>query len=359
MRILDKYLLKTFCMPWLTCVLGFSFMFVIVDLVESLERFVDNGISGFQMILYYLRFLPSIWSYVGPITLLLGLLYALYHLTRNNEVIAMRASGISLYRVLFPFIILGIGISIFSTWISNTVAPRNLAWTENFFGKWGNDEEILLKQLRFKEPEAGRTWNIGTLNPETGDISAVLIYQYRANKNLEYTLQAEKAFFRDDYWFFQNASVQKHSDLGFKQGRAEEYELLPKPTFRESPERIVRDTKKFEFLTTAELRSFEKDRESLSERTIAHIRTEIAIRKGHPWLCLVTILLAVPFGTTTARKGVFKGVAYCLLLFFVLYFMMSFFKALGFAGSVPPWVAGWTPTLVFGTVGIFLLRRLR
>ena len=359
MRLLDGYLLRTFVMPWLTCLLGFSFLFVIVDLVESLEGFVDNGVSGFQMALYYLRFLPSIWNYVGPITLLLGLLYALYHLTRNNEVIAMRASGISLYRVLFPFIVLGVVISIFSTWISTTVAPRNLAWTDDFFARLGDEEEVLLSQLRFKEPEAGRTWDIETLNPVTGDVTAVTVWQKREDGSLEYVLTAETAFFRDDSWFFRNVILQQHSKAGYPKGRPEERELLPKPTFTESPERIVRDTKPFEFLTSGEIKSYLQDRESLSEKTLAHLRTELQMRRGHPWLCLVTILLAVPFGTTTARKGVFRGVAACLLLFFGLYFLMNFFKAMGLGQKVDPWVAGWAPTLIFGGVGAFLLRRLR
>jgi lipopolysaccharide export LptBFGC system permease protein LptF len=71
------------------------------------------------------------------------------------------------------------------------------------------------------------------------------------------------------------------------------------------------------------------------------------------------MLMAVPFGTQTARKGVFTGVALCLFLFFGLFFMMSLFKALGFGMQIPAWWAGWTPTLLFSVVGISLLRKLR
>src|SRR5690606_35497632 len=85
MRILDRYLLRTFMMPWLSCLIGFTFLFVIVDLVESLNKFVDGGVSIFSVVAYYVPYIPSIWIYIGPITLLLALLYALYQLTRNNE----------------------------------------------------------------------------------------------------------------------------------------------------------------------------------------------------------------------------------------------------------------------------------
>jgi lipopolysaccharide export system permease protein len=361
MRILDRYLLKTFVMPWLTCVIGFSFLFVIVDLVESLEAFVEGGVSLLQILLYYARFLPSIWVYIGPITLLLGLLYTLYHLTRNNEVIAMRASGISIYRILLPFMVLGILISLFSLHISRNVAPRTLAWTQDFQqhvsrqGESGN----VISQIRFREPDHNRTWDIEQLNPDSGEISGVTVLQRRPNNNFEYTLTAESAFWQDESWFFRNAVLQQHSEEGYRMGLPEQRDLLPMPAYTESPARMIRENKTFQVLTSSEIRSYLTDRKRVSPQTRAQLMTEIFMRQGHPWLCLVTMLMAVPFGTQTARKGVFLGVALCLLLFFSLFFSMNLFKAMGLGQKISPWLAGWGPTLLFGGLGIGLLRKLR
>lgn len=360
MRILDKYLLQTFALPWLSCLLGFTFLFVIIDLVESLNDFVDAGVPFLGIAQYYIRFLPSIWMYVGPITLLLGLLYALYHLTRNNEVIAMRASGISLYRVLFPFIIFGALISLFSMHISRTVAPQNLGWTESYLRRMKEPDSTILQQLRFRDPDTRRTWDISILNTETFEVSGVTLIQERPDgAALEYVLKAESAVWIDPYWFFNGVDFQRFNENGFKAGPIEEFDVMPRQDVTESPERILRETMNFDFMTSQDMRTYLRERPSISSRAEANLRTQLHMRNAHPWLCLVTMLMAAPFGTQTARKGVFRGVVLCLVLFFGLYFMMNLFKALGLGMKVAPWVAGWAPTLVFGLIGAFMLRKLR
>lgn len=361
MRILDKYLLRTFLTPWLSCLLGFTFLFVILDLVESLNKFLDANVSPAGMLVYYLRFLPSIWIYIGPITLLLGLLYALYQLTRNNEIVAMRSSGISLYRVLTPFIVLGALISLFSMYISAYVAPRNLAWTEEFLNHMENPDANRITNMLFRDPESNRTWKIDTLNLDDQTLAGVTIFQFRPgeDKDLEYVLEAEKAVWVDNYWFFHEVDLQPYSEDGYRLGSLEHRPLLAKPEITESPGRIIRETMSIDFMTSPEMRAYLRDRPSTSDRTRARIRTELHMRRAHPWLCLVTMLMAVPFGTQTARKGVFVGVALCMTLFFSLFFMMNLFKALGLGQKVDPWAAGWTPTLLFACLGAYFLRRLR
>ncbi|MGA0332851.1 MAG: LptF/LptG family permease [Kiritimatiellia bacterium] len=360
MRILDKYLLKTFLMPWLSCLIGFTFLFVIVDLVESINKFVDAEVPLTSVLYYYLRFIPSIWIYIGPITLLLGLLYALYQLTRNNEVIAMRASGISLNRILFPFILLGIAMSLVTLHVSRTVAPNNLAWTSQFLVKLASPDADTLTQLRFKEQTSNRTWDI-----ERMDLDTMVLHGITLNKrnpetdNLEYVLKAEQAEWADIYWVFKNVAIQSYNEDGWMMGPVAQYSTLLKQEITESPERIIRENKKFEFLTSKEMKTYLRETGSISPRTEANLRTQLQMRIAHPWLCLITMLMAVPFGTQTARKGVFTGVFLCLVMFFGLYFMMNLFKALGLGMKVAPWIAGWTPTVVFGALGIYLLRKLR
>ena len=360
MRILDKYLLKTFLMPWLSCLIGFTFLFVIVDLVESINKFVDAGVSFGSVVHYYVKFIPSIWIYVGPITLLLGLLYALYQLTRNNEVIAMRASGISLNRILLPFIILGVLVSPITIHISRTVAPENLAWTSKYLRELSTPEADILTNLRFKEQTSNRTWDISRMDLDTLILQGVTLNQRSATTdNLVYVLKADSAEWEDIYWVFKGVSVQPYNEDGYMMGPVVEYSTLLKQEITESPERIIRENKPFEYLTSAEMKTYLKERESISPRTEANLRTQLQMRIAHPWLCLITMLMAVPFGTQTARKGVFTGVFLCLVMFFGLFFLMNLCKAMGLGMKVAPWIAGWTPTIVFGILGIYLLRKLR
>ena len=108
MKIIDKYLLRTFMVPLVYCLVGFSMIFVIFDLFDHFSDFMEAKTSLLDILKYYLFILPSILSYIVPISLLLSVLYALSTLTRSNELTAMRASGVSLYRLMLPFMTMGL-----------------------------------------------------------------------------------------------------------------------------------------------------------------------------------------------------------------------------------------------------------
>ncbi len=360
MRILDRYLLRTFMMPWLSCLLGFTFLFVIIDLVDRLDTFLENNVPALQIAFYYLNFVPTIWIYIAPITLLLGLLYALYQLTRSNEIIAMRASGVSLYRVLSPFIVLGILISLSSLYVSTSVAPKSEGWTDQFIERLKNPESQELHDLRFRDPGSNRSWVIDRLDLDTHDVMDVTVMQRRPGEDtLEFVLAAERAVWMDSYWFFHNGTFQSYSVDGYKKGPPQDFNVRPMMKLDESPDRIIRETMNFDYMSSKEMKDYLANRSSVSEKTRANLETQIQLRLAQPWLCLVTMLMAVPFGTQTARKGVFVGISLCLVLFFTLFFMMSLFKALGLGMMIPPFWAGWTPTILFGIIGMWLLRKLR
>jgi LPS export ABC transporter permease LptG len=359
MRILDRYTVRTFMLPWLCVTLGFVFLFIIIDLIDRLNYFLDAGVPALDIVLYYLRFLPTVWIYIGPITLLLGLLFALYQLTRHNEIIAMRASGISIYRVMLPFLLLGVVFSLITVHISENVAPKALAWTDQYMENLRRPDENQMLNLRFRDPESNRTWDIQELNLETFEIRNVTVVQRRLETDtIQYVIGAQRGVWMDSHWAFYDVVTQNHSVEGWPQGPPVSDPVRLMQDLTESPQRIVRETMPFEHMTSREMREFLANR-PVSERTRADLMTQLHMRHAQPWLCLVTVMLAVPFSTHTARKGVFAGVLLCILLFFSLIFTLSLFKALGQGQQVAPWLAGWFPTLFFGSIGVFLLRRLR
>lgn len=359
MRILDRYTLKTFFLPWVCVTLGFSFLFIVIDLMNQLGDFLDGGAGFLDVAGYYGRFLTSVWIYLSPVTLLLGLLFAMYQLTRNNEIIAMRASGISIYRVLSPFLLLGMGMSAATVWISASVAPRNLMWMDRFVQELRRPDASVLTNVRFRDPERNRTWDIREFDVENQTMTGVRVWQMRGDTGvIRHITSAERAEWRGMFWVFYGVEHQPHSEQGYPLGRPELDESRPMMELTESPRRIERETLRFEYMTSREMRRF-LDTRPVSARTLADLRTQLSIRQAHAWLSLVTVMLAVPFSAQTARKGVFTGIVLCMLLFFSLIFTMNLFKALGQGGQIPPWLAGWFPTLVFGAIGLWFLRKLR
>src|ERR1700677_258649 len=111
MRILDRYILKNFLVPFLYCFLGFIAIWLAFDLAKNTSDLAAQKISPVVLLAYYGTQVPQYVVLILPAALLLALLYSLSKMSRSNEIISMLASGMSLYRLVVPLVIAGIAIS--------------------------------------------------------------------------------------------------------------------------------------------------------------------------------------------------------------------------------------------------------
>ena len=89
------------------------------------------------------------------------------------------------------------------------------------------------------------------------------------------------------------------------------------------------------------------------------LRTMPHNRLATPWICLVVVLIAVPFGALPGRRNVFVGVASSIFICFAFLIMKDLTIALGGGGFVSPWLAAWAPNILFGVTGLVLMQRAR
>ena len=123
-KILDSYLLKRFLINLLIAILTWIVIFLVVDVIENISKFIDRGATIQQFLLYYLYYIPYIISLTLPIAMLLSSLFTLNSFAQNNEIIIQYSSGISLYRLLFPLFILAIIISSFAGFFNELIVPE-------------------------------------------------------------------------------------------------------------------------------------------------------------------------------------------------------------------------------------------
>jgi lipopolysaccharide export system permease protein len=97
----------------------------------------------------------------------------------------------------------------------------------------------------------------------------------------------------------------------------------------------------------------------LDERRSDILRTLLHSRLAAPWMCVVVVLIAVPFGARSGRRNVFVGVASSIFVCFAFLVLKDFSLALGSGGYVPPWMAAWTPNVFFAAMGAVLMWRVR
>ena len=116
---LDRYLINQFWIILGISILGFLSIFMVVDLIENLDRFMDNKVPSPVVFRYYVYTLPYFISIGLPMAVLISTVFSLGSMVKRNEWTAMKASGISLYRIALPLVMCGVFLSGISVLLDN------------------------------------------------------------------------------------------------------------------------------------------------------------------------------------------------------------------------------------------------
>lgn len=362
MKLIDKHILHTICVPLAYCLAAFLMLFVIFDLFNHLSDFIDAGTPFPLIVKFYLYLIPSVLIFIAPISLLLAILYGLSQLTRNNELTAMRASGVSLYRLMTPIIAVGFLASIAVSVVNETLAPWSAYWTDQFIQSEKHEDDRpfhISEDLPFRDPNTRRVWMIGEFDRQTFDMRRIEVIQQREDGSDEKRIQARAARWLDGQWWFVEATLQPLDESGFPSGPSHMEALRKMEEFTETPRDFINVLKDPEFLSSRELLAFIQAHEHVSRDTLAIHEVNLHYRLAMPWTCLVVTLIGLPIGSHTGRKGAFRGIAIALGMFFSFYVLINFGMALGKNQTLPPGIAVWLPNVVFLLIGMVLVRRMR
>jgi lipopolysaccharide export system permease protein len=372
MKLIDRYLTASLLVPLLYCLCAFTIIIIIHDLFDHLADFLEASTPLPDILMYYLFLLPSTLYLIMPVSILLGVLYCLSSLTKNNELTAMRASGISLSRIMLPFILTGLLATVGVGFIHETVEPWSKYWTDQFVRfqkKKGEITRDVTDNLAYKNNRDNRIWMIEEFNNRTFEMANLNVTQERTNGTIQARIHAERAQWLDGKWWLHNLIIQEFDEGGIpvrqvdEEGRfigltrTERVRVMGQ--FTETPREFVNETKQPEFLSAWELSNYLDTHRHLSRGTRARYRVDLHHRLATPWMCLVVTLLGIPFGAQTARKGALLGIALSLGLFFGYYFFINFGLWLGKNLYLPAWLAAWMPNLVFLGIGGVMVYRMR
>lgn len=360
MKILTRYLLKSLLCPLLYCMLGFSLIFIIDDLFNHFSDFLEGGARPVEMLYYYSQLLPSVTVLILPVCLLLAMLYSLSRLTRHSEIIAMRAGGVSIYRIVMPFISVGILASLLAAFVNEVIAPDS-AWRASKFVEYqeaGRDNEIFFaRNLALKN--RSRVWMIQKLDTRDSSMYNVELVEQRPDGSDAVKYQADKALWLDGRWWFMDMTVQNYKENGDLSGPPEIVLQKEMRDLRETPQTFMAEIKDPQHLSAREMRHYIRSKKGISENTRARLMVDMHSRLAAPFACLVVTLIGVPVGAHTGRRGAFAGIMLAVSLFFVFYILQLSGQALGKRELIPDWIGGWLPVIVFGAASPWFIHRMR
>jgi len=371
MRLLDRYLLRELLVPLGYCLSGFLILWIALDLFSELSNFQRARLWFGDIAEYYLVKTPSFLVVVLPVALLLALLYTLTNHARHHEITAIRAAGISMWRLCLPYLVVGFlaSVALFAfneLWVpdSEEMADQIRARRTQSGAQTTNRNEV--RDTSFKNVSGGRTWlHIRSFNIVSGDMTGVGIIWNRPDGTSVW-LDAERAAWTNGVWTFYNL---RQYEQATKLRPVLVTNVLAFPEFSETPAQIrsairlnnslsLRKARRADIPIT-EILNYLRLNPNPERADARWLYTKLHGRLAIPWTCLIVVLIAIPFGAASGRRNVFVGVASSILICFVYFVLQQLCLALGTGGYLQPWLAGWLPNLAFGITGLWLTARVR
>jgi lipopolysaccharide export system permease protein len=370
MRLLDRYLFRELLAPLIYC-LAFIESFIIFSTVfGDAGKIQEAKLHFLEAIEYAAAASTDSLTVVLPVALLMALLYALTHHSRHNEITAMRAAGISLWRICLPYFVVGIAASAALFGLNEYVVPRSTEWAHRLITRT-TDVSLATgsKPLNFTNEREHRKWIISDYRAATGDMYGVQV-DWTAPDGTGYILFADHALLTNGVWTFfdniQEESKPKDEKTFMPMLRTN---VLAMPEFDESEREIHAEIRVDNFL---EMDGVHKSNVPLSD-TFAYLKwhpdlsrsekgrllTQLQERVATPLTCLVVSLIAIPFGAMPGRRNLFFGVAGSIIICFIFFILQRVGMAFGAGGEWPPWLAAWLPNIFFSILGLILMARIR
>jgi len=361
--ILDRYVAAMYGRVFALCACGLLALFYVSTFIDRSDKVFKGTATWGMMGAYFWYMAPQYVYYVLPMSVLLATLVTIGVLTRNSELVVMKACGISLYRIAVPMLgaaLLAGGV-LFA--LEQTVlGPYNRkADVVRTVMNGGSAQSLDLLTRQWVVGSGGDIYNYSYFDPQNNMLAGVSIYQFSDEmRSLVRRSYAERATFVGS------------ADTPHKWRAEREWsrEFTPTGDTKEFAERPVADLEmeapsyfgtrqpEPQFMSYSQLREYVAQLRTSGFDVIAQ---QVALERkvSFPFVTLIMALIAVPFAVTTGRRGAMYGIGVGIVLAIGYWVAFSVFAALGTGGVVAPMLAAWAPNLLFGAGAAYLLLTVR
>jgi LPS export ABC transporter permease LptF/LPS export ABC transporter permease LptG len=359
-QLLDMYLLRSFLSYFVMLTAGFILLFEVFTFFELLDDIAQHRTGLLDVINYFIYLASYLFYQLAPLAALVGVLVTLGVMTKNNELVAFKAGGISLYRISFPLLLAGLFLAIGLVVLDDTYLPfanqRQDALRNQIKGRpaqtyyqpsrqwiFGENAKIYNYELFDPDRELFGGLNVFELDPATFEIRR-RIYAARAHWDKQ-----EKIWILESGWVreFDHGQVVRYAPFlanGLKE-------------LDEPPSYFNREVRQSYQMTWWELKRYIGDL-SQAGFDVARLSVQLQKKISFPLVAPIIILLAIPFSILVGSRGAVGGLALGVGIAIIYWAASALTEAMGSVGQLPPLMAAWAPDTVFGFLGLYFFLKM-
>jgi len=357
MKLLDRYILRELISPFFIGILTFLMILLAEVTYKRAPALIGRDIP-LGIVLEFLAYsIPRLLVLAIPVGTVLAVAMAMNRLARDFETVAMRSGQISFSRVCLPLVLGGVILAMGDFLLNDFVVPAANTKASRVFREMVIHAPVMRSRsnVQFVAPD-GRVFSVRHMAADTNTLEGVYIFDRRPDGGVTITT-AERAQFDGQNWTLLRGTVYRYSP---------EQELLGEPIqFERAPVQLYAALQKY---WTDQRQYFEMSTHELQEKVDVlsqagqdthELQVELQMKYAIPFACIVFALIAAPLSHHWAGSGSFAGVLIAILIVFLYNGVMSWDRAFGDAGILPPVLAAWLQNILFGGVGVWLMWRVR
>jgi len=354
--LLDDYVLRDFFL-YLGLILALVLVFTLFELLGDIMR---NQTPFFVVAEYLLNVTPYLLYNSAYVIVLLAVLITFGLMSRSNEITAIKATGVSIYRVVIPVL------------VASAFLAAGLFFADQFYLPRANKrQEALHNQIKGKPPQTylrpDRKWIFGQNNdiyyyqffdPDRDQFANITVFHLDpARFVITQRIHAERAHWADNLgrWVYEQGWQRMLSGAAIAEYHT--FEVSTFPELSEAPPYFKKEVKQYSEMNYEELRRYIRDLQQ-SGFDVVRLRVQLQRKLSYPLITLIMAVLAVPFSLSSAKKGAVTGVAVAVGIAVIYTVVSRVFESMGDLSQLPPGLAAWSPDLIFSLIGGYLILKV-
>ena len=363
-RILDGYVIREFLNTFFLVLFGFVMLMLVFTFFELVGDILRNHIPLTTVGDYLINLTPSMLYQIAPLAVLIAVLVTFGVLNRNSEIIAMKATGISLYRLVIPIVsisaILAVSLFLFDEFYLPQANRRQEALRSTIKGRPPQtflhpEQKWIFGQARPGEP--ARIFYYQFFDPDSNEFANLSVFEFDPSTfSLSRRIFATRVFWDDNThsWAFQNGWERDFNGATVTQFK--EFNSAVYTEIHEEPSYFKKESLQSQEMNFGQLQRYISD---LRQSGFDTMRLRVALwhKLSYPLIAVVMAILAIPFALSMGRRGSLTGIAVAIAVALTYWVIDGLFEAMGNVNYLPASLATWAPVALFGLTGGYLLLR--
>jgi LPS export ABC transporter permease LptF/LPS export ABC transporter permease LptG len=358
-RLMDLYLLRRFFFHFALLMAAFIFLFEAFTFFELLDDIARHRVP-FLVVVDYFRYLTPYLIYnLAPLAALVAVLVTLGVMSKNNEIVACKASGISLYRLSVPLLFAGLAL-----------ASSMIVLDETYLPYANQRQDALRNQIKGRPPqtytqpqrwifgENAKIYNYDLFDPAQnlfGGLSVIEIDP--VTFEMRRRVFATRATWSDSQklWVLEGGWVRDFTDGAIT--RYDRFPVTSLPELSEPPSYFHREVRQASQMNLATLRRY-IDELHKAGFDVATLTVQWHVKLAFPLIAPVIMLLAIPFALLVGTRGAVGGVAVGVAIGIVYWMSARLLEAMGGVAQLPPFLAAWSTDITFFFIGLYFFFKM-